>query len=182
MSSPTAIIIGGGVIGLSTAYHLARRKYGKIIVLEKGLVGDGSSSRAAAIITGLLWSEPGVLARRKALQLYRDLSRELDGYRFQDVGCLNLFDPQSWPEREALLPLYQRCGAPFEILSPAEVRKRWPALTPRADFTGLFDPLGGYSEPHEYIPALTRKNRELGVEILEHQRVEEFTMRNGRVT
>src|SRR6478609_582557 len=88
MSEPTVVIVGGGVIGLSTAYHLARKRYGKIILLDKGPVGDGSSSRAAGIITGLLWSEPGVLARKKSLQLFRELSEELDGYRFQDVGCL----------------------------------------------------------------------------------------------
>src|SRR5580704_6548340 len=109
MKSQTAIIVGGGVIGLSTAYHLARRKYGKVIVLDKGLAGDGSSSRAAGIITGHLWSEPGVLARKKAFEIYAELSRDLPGYRFQNVGCINLFDPPSWPAREALLPLYRRC-------------------------------------------------------------------------
>ena len=56
----TAVIIGAGVTGLSTAYHLACKRFGRIIVLDKGPVGDGSSSRAAAIITGLLWSETGV--------------------------------------------------------------------------------------------------------------------------
>ena len=183
MKSTTAIIIGGGVIGLSTAYHLAKRDFGNIFILEKGLIGDGSSSRAAGIITGHLWSEPGVMARKKGLQLYRELSMELGdyGYKFQDVGCLNLFDPASWPEREALLPLYQRCGAPFEILNSREMNRRWPALTPREDFIGLYDPLGGYSEPHEYIPALTKKLRELGVEILEHQAVREFITRHGNV-
>lgn len=57
--SATAVIVGGGVTGLSTAYHLARKGFGRVIVLEKGTVGDGSSSRAAGIITGLLWSEAG---------------------------------------------------------------------------------------------------------------------------
>src|SRR5947208_11107263 len=110
-----AIIVGSGVIGLSTAYHLARKRFGKVILLEKGPVGDGSSSRAAGIITGLLWSETGVLVRKVSLARFRGLSHELDGYTFQEVGCLNLFDPQSWPDRAALLPLYDRLGAPFEI-------------------------------------------------------------------
>ena len=79
MQSSTAIIIGGGVIGLSTAYHLARMRFGKIILLDKGPVGDGSSSRAAGIITGLLWSETGVLARKRSLELYRELSSDLPG-------------------------------------------------------------------------------------------------------
>lgn len=181
MSRATVIIVGGGVTGLSAAYHLARRRFGRVIVLDKGPVGDGSSSRAAGIITGLLWSEPGVLARKKALALYRELSEELDGYRFQDVGCLNLFDPLSWPERERLLPLYERLGAPFEILDAPEMRRRWPALHLPDDIIGLYDPLGGYSEPHEYIPALARRLHQLGVEIREGVRVEGLLERGGRV-
>lgn len=181
MASSTAIIIGGGVIGLSTAYHLARKNFGRIIVLEKGPVGDGSSSRAAGIITGLLWSETGVLARKLSLQRFRELSDELPGYRFQDVGCLNLFDPPSWPERTKLLPLYDQYGAPYEIMSAADIHARWPELTPTAETIGLYDPLGGYSEPDEYIPALTQKIRELGVEIREHQQVTGFLESNGGV-
>lgn len=182
MSSATAIIIGGGVIGLSTAYQLARKQFGKIIVLEKDTVGEGSSSRAGGIITGLLWSETGVLARKISLALYRELSEDLPGYRFADVGCLNLFDPPSWPERQRLLPLYDRLGAPYEILDAAEMRQRWPALNPAESEIGLFDPLGGYSEPEEYIPALAQRCRELGVEIRERQQVTGFVQRNGRVT
>lgn len=182
MPSPTAIIIGGGVTGLSAAYHLARKKYGRVILLEKGPVGDGSSSRSAGIITGLLWTETGVRARQISLQRFRELSEELEGYRFQDVGSIILFDPQPWPDREKLLLMYDRLGAPFEVLDAAEMRRRWPALHPREDLTGLYDPLGGYSEPDDYIPALARKCRELGVEVCERQKVTDFLVRGGRVT
>ena len=181
MHSATALIIGGGVIGLSTAYHLAKMKYGRIIVLDKGPVGDGSSSRAAGIITGLLWSETGVLARKRSLELVRELSDDLPGYRFQDVGCLNLFDVASWPDREKLFPLYDRLGAPYEILDASEMRARWPELHPTEGIIGLHDPLGGYSEPDEYIPALARRVRELGVEIVEHEPVQGFLEAQGRI-
>ncbi len=181
MSSTTTIIVGGGVIGLSTAYHLARKGVGKVILVEKGPVGDGSSSRAAGIITGLLWSETGVLARKLALQLYRELSEDLPGYRFQDVGCLNLFDQPSWPDREKLFPLYDRHHVAYEIMRASDMHQRWPELTPSEDFIGLYDPLGGYSEPDDYIPALTRRNRDLGVDIREGVQVTGFIERNGRV-
>lgn len=180
MGSKT-VILGGGVTGLSTAYHLARKGCGSIVVLDKGPVGDGSSSRAAGIITGLLWSETGVLARKISLQLFRELSEELDGYTFQAAGALNLFDTQSWPERERLLPLYRRCGAPFEVLDADEMRRRWPQLQPRDEFIGLYDPLGGYSEPDEYVPALARRCRELGVEIREHEPATGLVVRSGKV-
>jgi glycine/D-amino acid oxidase-like deaminating enzyme len=155
--------------------------FGKIVLLDKGPVGDGSSSRAAGIITGLLWSETGVVARKRSLELFRELSEDLPGYRFQDVGCLNLFDPTSWPERQRLLPLYDRLGAPYEILDAAGIRARWPELTPDREITGLFDPLGGYSEPDEYIPALARRVRELGVEVVENRQVQGFLEAQGRV-
>lgn len=165
--APGVIIVGGGVTGLSAAYHLARRGAGPVTVLERRRVGAGASSRAAGIITGLLWSETGVLARKRSLALFRELSDELPGYRFQAVGCLNLFDAASWPERARLLPLYDRLGAPYEVLGPAEIAARWPALRVPEGQVGLFDPLGGYSEPDAYLPALARRCRELGVTIRE---------------
>jgi glycine/D-amino acid oxidase-like deaminating enzyme len=176
----TTIIIGGGVIGLSTAYHLARKGAGRVILLDKGPVGDGSSSRAAGIITGLLWSETGVRVRKLSLARFRELSEELESYQFQAVGCLNLFDPPTWPERAALLPLYDRLDAPYEILDAGEMRRRWPQLRPRDEWIGLHDPLGGYSEPDDYIPALARACRALGVEIREREQVTDFILRGGR--
>ena len=180
---PRFIVIGGGAIGLNAAYQLARKQAGKVTLLEKGQVGDGSSSRAGGIITGLLWSETGVLARMISLRLYQELSADLEryGYRFQDVGCLNLFDPASWGEREELLPLYDRLGFGYEILDAAQMRRRWPDLTPKADLIGLHDALGGYSEPHEFVPALARRCRDLGVEIRENARVDGLQIDNGRV-
>lgn len=178
----TTVILGAGVTGLSTAYHLARKGCGKVILIDKGPVGDGSSSRAAGIITGLLWSETGVLARKISLRLFHELSNELDNYKFQNCGALNLFDRLSWPERERLLALYRRCGAPFEVLNADEIRSRWPSLHPQEEYIGLYDPQGGYSEPDAYIPALARRCRELGVEIREFQQVTGFTLHNGRVT
>ena len=180
---PRFIVIGGGAIGLNTAYQLARRQAGSVILLEKGQVGDGSSSRAGGIITGLLWSETGVLARLISLRLYQELTADLEryGYRFQNVGCLNLFDPSSWPQREELLPLYDRLDFAYEIFDAAGMRTRWPDLTPEEDHIGLFDALGGYSEPHEFVPALARRCRDLGVEIRENARVSGLQIENGSV-
>ena len=181
--SATAVVIGGGVIGLSAAYHLSQKRFGRVILLEKAVVGDGSSSRSGGIITGLLWSKTGILACKTSLALYEQLSTTLEpyGYRYQDVGCLNLFDGDSWDERKPLLSLYDELGAPFEIIDSDEMRKRWPDLAPAEGLMGLFDPLGGYSEPHEYVPALAQFNRDAGVEIRQGQTVTGILEKNGRV-
>jgi len=179
MKQRTALIVGGGVIGLSTAYHLARRGYGRVILLEKDRLGDGSSVRAAGISTGLLWSEAGVLARKVSLRLFREYAREFTDYTFhQAEGCLNLYSPELWPGRAELLSLYDRLGAPYRVLDAAEIRRLWPEFCPQDSHIGLHDPLGGYSEPPEYIAALARRVRELGVEIREGVKVIDF-VRNG---
>src|SRR5438552_1418802 len=61
------------------------------------------------------------------------------------------------------------------------MRNRWTCLHPHDDYIGLHDPLGGYGELEEYIAALTRRVRDLGVEIRESEKVADFIVRNGRV-
>jgi sarcosine oxidase, subunit beta len=178
----TIVIIGGGVIGLSTAYQLARKGVGRVVLLDKGSLGDGASVRAAGIGTHLMWSETGVRARTIGFKLFRQFSDEWDDYTFHNEhGCLNLFTSQGWTERAKQLPLYRRLDVAFEELDAKEIHYRWPALHPPEDFVGLFDPHGGYSEPDEYIAALTKRVRQLGVEIREREPVVDFLRRGDRV-
>ncbi len=182
MSTPTVIIVGGGVIGLSTAYHLARKQAGRVVVVEQDALGSGSSSRAAGITNSLMWTETGTRARQIGVEWFRRLSDELDGYTYHNEhGCLNLFAGALPAEYQNLFTLYERLGAPSEVLDSQEVRRRWPVLNPPEDAVALWDPQGGYSEPDEYIPALARKLTELGVEVTEHEQVEEVLLRGGRV-
>jgi sarcosine oxidase subunit beta len=174
-------VVGGGVTGLSTAYHLKRLGYGDVTIFEKDAIGAGSSSRAAGISTGLLWTRTGILARKTALRRFREMSRELDGYVFHNEhGCLGLFSPELWPGREALLPLYDENDVPYQVLSAAEIRRRWPMLNPPDDFLGILDPLGGYSEPPDYLAALTGKLRSLGVRIMQGATVDRIEVVGGR--
>ena len=182
MSVDTIVIIGGGVIGLSTAYQLALKRVGRVVLLDKGLLGDGASSRAAGIGSQLQWSETGVHARQIGFQLFRQFSDEWDDYTFHDEhGCLNLFTPDGWSARATLLPLYDRLGAPYRVLDPQEIRDRWPALNPADGISALHDLQGGYSEPDEYLRALTKRVRDLGVEIREGEPTIGFLRRGERV-
>lgn len=183
MTSADVVIVGGGVIGLSTAYHLACKQAGRIVLLEKGPVGDGSSSRAAGITSGFLSSETGVAARLIGAGLFRQLSDELEGYTYHNEhGSLNLYNPDQWSNFQRLIPMYDRLGAPYEILDAGEIRSRWPALSPSNDQTGMLDPNGGYSEPREYLTALDCRIRQLGVEVREGEKVVDFLMERGRVS
>src|SRR5690606_4544240 len=106
---------------------------------------------------------------------------ELDGYSFHDVGTLNLLDQQAWEQRKLLLLLYEQCGVPFEILTAKEMHSRWPDLYPSGELVGLFDPLGGYSEPENYLAALKIACIKLGVDIREEEPVRDFVFRSGSI-
>ena len=67
------------------------------------------------------------------------------------------------------------------MLDRVQIRQRWPALHPPQDSVALWDPQGGYSEPHEYIPALAGRIRELGVEILQREQVHNVLVRAEHV-
>jgi len=182
MPAADVVVVGGGVIGLSTAYHLARKQAGRIVLLEKGPVGDGSSSRAAGITCGLLYSSTGVAARLIGAQIFRQLSEELEGYTYHNEhGCLNTYAPAQWKRFQQLMPMYDRLDVPYEILEADEIRSRWPALSPAEDTLGVLDPNGGYSEPPEYVAALSRRIRELGVDIREGEKVVDFQLDGNRV-
>ena len=107
-----------------------------------------------------MWSPTGVEARKISARLFRQLAEELDGYAFHhERGCLNLFTAEQWADARKLLTMYDRLDADYEQMTAGEVRERWPCLAPSADVVGLLDPNGGYSEPHEYLPALERRVR-----------------------
>ncbi len=122
------------------------------------------------------------LTRAEAFKIYHELSQELDGYEYQGVGYLLLLEPGSLEYWEKQCRLYDELGKPYQFLTKAEMVGRWPSLELSEQTTGLFDPLGGYSEPDRYIPALAVRNRQLGVEIRERQQVTGLLSQGGKVT
>ena len=68
------VIIGGGVVGMSTAFHLANNGIKDITIIEKDSIGSGSSSQAAGIVTCLQWNATSVVARMKTLDLFENFS------------------------------------------------------------------------------------------------------------
>ena len=78
----SVVVIGAGVTGLSTAFHLVEKGVERVVVVDKGSVGAGSSLQAGGIITMLMATETEVRARSISLDLFERFSRILDGYRF----------------------------------------------------------------------------------------------------
>ena len=181
-ASARVVIVGGGVTGLSTAYHLAQRSGVEVVLLEKGPVGDGSSTRAGGICTSQLWAQVPIQVRVIALRRFKELSEELPDYTYHDVGCLNLFDPEELELRLEMKKLWDQYGVANELLDADEMRRRWPALVIEDDIHGFLDERGGYSEPDEYVQALAAGCRRRGVDIREFTAISEPAIESGRCT
>ena len=178
----TVVIVGAGIVGLSTAFHLAEKGVKKIVIVDKGRVGDGSSIRAGGIVTMLQDNESAIRARSRSLDIFERFSRILTGYTFHQVGCLNITSEKRFVDSTSLRELQSDLGAKIEVLRGSEIQRKFPDIHTTDEDFGVFDLRGGYSEPHRYIPALLAKVRELGVEVRENQSLVEFKMDGGKVS
>ena len=177
----SVVVIGAGVTGLSTAFHLVEKGMERVVVVDKGSVGGGSSLQAGGIITMLMATETEVRARAISLDLFERFSRILDGYHFHQVGCLNLSVENASAKTSESREMWRRLGGQFEVLSGGEISERFPDLAAQETDIGVLDLRSGYSEPHRYIPALKAKLEDMGVEIRENEPVVGFDLHNDRV-
>ena len=177
----SVVVIGAGVTGLSTAFHLVEKGVERVVVVDKGSVGGGSSLQAGGIITMLMATETEVRARSVSLDLFERFSRILDGYHFHQVGCLNLSVENASAKTSESREMWRRLGGQFDVLRGGEISERFPDLAAQETDIGVLDLRSGYSEPHRYIPALRAKLEDMDVEIRENEPVVGFDLRNDRV-
>ena len=184
MPSPkpqSVVVIGAGVTGLSTAFHLVEKGVERVTVVDKGSVGGGSSLQSGGIITMLMATPTEVRARAVSLDIFERFSRILDGYHFHQVGCLNLFTEEVFNQNSHQLDMWQQNGGRFEVLRGAEISERFPDLEAKDADHGVLDHRSGFSEPHHYVAALKTKLEDMGVEFRENERVVGFELRGDRV-
>ena len=181
LKSKSVAIIGGGVIGMSTAFHLAEKGVPEITVIDKGYIGGGSSLQAAGIVTSLEWNETAIRARLKTLDNFERFSRILKGYSFHQVGCLNLSSEEDYIIDKDLRDLQIRLGSKVEVLQGKKITDRFSDVIAQSNECGVLDLRGGYSEPHRYVPALQNKIKDMGVQIREYEEVVGFDMQGSQV-
>ena len=181
LKSKSVAIIGGGVIGMSTAFHLAEKGVPEITVIDKGYIGGGSSLQAAGIVTSLEWNETAIRARLKTLDNFERFSRILEGYSFHQVGCLNLSSEEDYIIDKDLRDLQIRLGSKVEVLQGKKITDRFSDVIAQSNECGVLDLRGGYSEPHKYVPALQNKIKDMGVQIREYEEVVGFDMQGSQV-
>lgn len=177
-----AVIIGGGIIGMSTLYHLAHRGVPAVLV-ERRRIASGTTWHAAGIVGQLRDSNSQTELGKYTARLFRDLEEETgQATGYKQNGTINI--SLGAVRHEQLLRQHDhaaRMGIPSQILTPEEVKEHWPALVIDDVVSGLFVPSNGQVNPLDVTVALSKGARQKGAHVFENTRVDRLEIRNGKV-
>jgi 4-methylaminobutanoate oxidase (formaldehyde-forming) len=177
------VVIGGGIIGCSTAYHLARDHKADVVLLEQGRLTSGSTWHAAGLVGQLRSSASITRVLKYSVELYRTLKDETGletGWKM--TGCLRLAtNADRWTEFKRLATTARSFGMDMHLISPAEVKAMWP-LMETGDLVGAsWLPTDGQASPSDITQSLAKGARMHGAKLFEGVRVTGFDMRDNRI-
>jgi sarcosine oxidase subunit beta len=180
----SVVIIGGGVVGCSIAYHLAGRGVRDVVVLERETVGSGTTSKAAGGIRAQFPTETEIRFSLEAIRVFERFEEEFGvdpGYK--KIGYLFLVsdhaDLRGFEERIAL---QRRLGVDVRVITAEDAKKMVPALRVDDLVAAVWGPNDGLAGPAEVTNGFATRARERGVRIAEGVRVTAIERAGDRVT
>ena len=187
MALPThaqIVVIGGGIIGCSTAYHLAKNHKADVVVLEQGKITSGSTWHAAGLVGQLRSSASITRVLKYSVELYKNLKAETGlETGWKQTGCLRLATNQDrWTEYKRLATTARSFGMDMDLISPAEVKKMWPLMDVNDLVGASWLPTDGQASPSDITQALAKGARMHGVKFHEDVRVTGFHIIDDRIT
>ncbi len=162
------VIIGGGVVGCSSLYHLAKKGWTDCVLLEKNELTAGSTWHAAGNVPTFSTSWAIMNMQRYSTELYSRLAEEVDyPMNYHVSGSIRLAHSKERMqefERAMSMGLYQ--GIPMEMWTPEQAKERYPFLETH-DLEGvLYDPTDGDIDPAQLTQAFAKGARDLGQKII----------------
>jgi glycine cleavage system aminomethyltransferase T/glycine/D-amino acid oxidase-like deaminating enzyme len=183
-SHASVVIIGGGIVGCSVAYHLAKRGCSDVLLLERKRLTCGTTWHAAGLVGQLRATQNLTRLAQYTTQLYESLERETgQATGFRQVGSIAVAASEARFEELKRGASMARCfGLEVQVLSPGAARERWPLLSTEDLVGAVFLAKDGQTNPVDTTQALARGARRGGVRILEEVRVTGIRSERDRVT
>lgn len=182
-SHASIVIIGGGIVGLSLAYHLAKAGREGVVLLERRRFTCGTTWHAAGLVRSSA-PHPG-LARILAhsADLYASLEAETgQATGFLRTGSIYLArEDERWEELRRAADTARAYGAEAELCTPGDLRRLWPLLNADDLIGGTFYPGDGRTNPYDTAQALVRGARMHGAALFEDVAATGVEVRDGRV-
>jgi glycine cleavage system aminomethyltransferase T/glycine/D-amino acid oxidase-like deaminating enzyme len=183
-SRARVVVIGGGVVGTSVAYHLTRLGWTDVVLLEQGRLSCGTTWHAAGLVGQLRASESGTRLVQYSSRLYSELEAETGlstGYR----RCGGVTVART---RDRMVQLRRTAAAAdaydleCQLLTPAQALERWPAMQVEDLVGAIWLPGDGRADPTDLTTALAKGARQRGARVLEQTRVLDVLVERGAVT
>ncbi len=178
------VVIGGGVHGASLAYHLARKRAGRVLLIERKFLASGPTGRSTAMVRrfyGLDFFTRTASAAADVFQRWRDVIGGGDP-GFNQVGYLVVVGPDEAENLTWNVARAQAVGARVRLISPAEVKALVPAMAVDDLAVASYEAESGYADPSSTTNALADRARELGATIVPYESVHTILTDGRRVT
>ena len=183
-NSAKHLVIGGGIIGCSIAYHLTRMGEKDVVLLERASLTEGATWHAAGLVGQLRSSRNTTRMLKKSVEMYDRLQNE-EGMQFdwKKTGSLRLAATHDrMLEARRLATMARSFDLEMEIISPAEAKVLFPLIEQKGLQGAAYIPSDGYVDPASLCQAIASAARSQGADIRQGVEVTDFTIHGGRIT
>ncbi|MBI2246951.1 MAG: FAD-binding oxidoreductase [Armatimonadetes bacterium] len=182
MLTADVVVIGGGSTGTSVAFQLARRGAGRVVLVERGAIGSGPTSKSMGIIRLHYSYEPLIRLALRSLELFSHFEDLSGGTAdFTRAGFLLAASSAQIPALRDNVALQQRLGVRTSVLTPAQLKD----LDPRLEVSDLggaaYEPESGFADGYATASSFASAARRMGAKILEQTTVERIVVEGGHV-
>src|SRR3954454_14280475 len=177
------VIIGGGIIGLSTAFQLAKRGVSDVVVLERRQLGAGATGKSGALVRCHYANLPEAQLTFESLKIFRNWDDEVGAGSpgFRPVGFIQVVPPQHEERLRQNVADQQGIGIETRLVDRQELREIEPFLYTDDLTLAAYEPNSGYADPNATLHGFARAARDLAARIFEQVPVTAILTENGRV-
>ncbi|HUS55105.1 MAG TPA: FAD-dependent oxidoreductase [Thermohalobaculum sp.] len=170
-----AVVVGGGAVGAGIAYHLGKAGWDTVL-LERDELTSGSTWHAAGLLPLFNMGYATTHIHDYSVKFYKALEAETGlNAGFSVVGNLRMAQCQERIDEYMLYAsVAETVGIPFEWLTPADIKERWPLLRTEDLKGAIYHPTDGYINPADVTQAMAKGARQHGVEIVRRAQVDGF--------
>ncbi|MDP6081478.1 MAG: FAD-dependent oxidoreductase [Arenicellales bacterium] len=179
-----AIVIGGGVMGCSILWHLAKRQFGRLLLLERDTIGSGSTGRSSGIVRMHYSTEVNTrlaVESQPVFQNWHDVVGEGDAGWVQ-TGFIIFADARYRQHLEKSVNLQQQCGARTSIVSTKDAREVAPMFRIGDTDAVAFEPESGYGDPSGVAAGYLAAARAMGADVKLGTRVTDIQLNGERIS
>ncbi len=184
MERAEVVIVGGGIIGASIAYHLARRGLKDIILLEKELFfGAESTGKCAGGIRAQFATPINIQLSMASIAAFERFAEEMGApVAFHQVGYLFMStDPAQWAAAQKAVELQRSLGVNVDLLTAQQINDMVPELRTEDVVGATYSARDGLADPHEFLQGYIKRNRDLGVRAFTQRPVTGLEVQGGRI-